>query len=101
WLASEAPTPPIVSILKNYLPSLTGPGGSIPIPSKRLRRIVDDAVEYRNGIAHAGRSPNMSVDERKALIDAVRDLLYMFDVASGEPWAVMHVSRETRTELGW
>src|SRR5918992_486833 len=45
WLVEEAPTPPLVSMLKNYLPKLpaksTIEGGVLPPPSK-LRKSIDE-----------------------------------------------------------
>lgn len=102
WLIDELPSPPVVKILADYVPTLpgrTGPGRIIRPPSRRLKKILGDAVAARNKLAHVGASPPDRATLRTAL-EAIRDVLYYLDYLAGESWAADRVTSETRLELG-
>jgi hypothetical protein len=89
WLAENAPSPPLVGMLKNYLPILPVRlrirGEVLPCP-KYARNILDAAVSRRNKVAHVG-AVALPPDELNKLLDVGRDLLYLFDYYLGEQWA--------------
>lgn len=98
WLVEELPLPPLVSMMKNYLPEL-------PIRAqvernrrcpKHLRTALDAAVTERNAVVHRGIDP--SVNLRQTLI-AVREFLYLLDLYAGQAWAASHLSEETIAAL--
>jgi hypothetical protein len=95
WLVMELPSPPIRKIVSDWLPTL--PIQSHYLPTKRLRRALNKAVEARNEIVHTGHTPSVDVP---GLLEATADLLRLFDVYRGHDWALEHVSDETRQELG-
>ena len=102
WLVEEAPTPPLLSMLKNYLPKLpakcTFEGKVLPPPTK-LRNSIKRAVEERNGVAHTG-SAALEHETLKERLLAIRDVLWLLDYYRGFHWASAHVREETRKEMG-
>jgi hypothetical protein len=100
WLAMEAPTPPLPSILKNYLPTLPvrlTVGGQVVIPD-RIRKAVREAMEARNTLAHSG-TLTLSRDELENILRCFSDLLWLLDLYAGHSWAWQHLSAQTATEL--
>jgi hypothetical protein len=100
WLAMEAPTPPLPTILKHYLPSLptqakTNTKVSIP---KSIRSAVDTGMKARNDLGHAGKLI-LSRDDIATILRQFNDLLWLLDFYSGQEWALEHVSVETRRSL--
>jgi hypothetical protein len=99
WLVEELPSPPLVSMVKNYLPDL-------PIcvdvrPDRRspahLRRLLDEAVVARNRVIHRGETPAIFL---RATLAGVREFLYLLDFYGGQPWARAQLSAETLASLG-
>jgi hypothetical protein len=101
WLAIEVPSPPLDKILKDYLPKL-------PVRSKlwehnpvipaKMIRVITEGMKARNKLAHSGRFlPDE--DELQSLLFTINDLLLLFDVYSGETWAIHHVAIRSRIEL--
>lgn len=101
WLIRNTPSPPLDKMLKHLLPELpvrNTINGKVVAPSKRILKIVRDAMEARNGIVH-GKS---LVNPRGMLNDfltASRDLLYLFDFYSGHIWAWDLIRQDTKAEL--
>ena len=89
WLAENAPAPPVVALLRDYVPTLEPPGGAAtgPLPDEVLNAIKV-AVTIRNGLAHRGAE----VDRERLLttLRAVRNILWTFDAARGHAWARAH-----------
>ncbi len=61
WLMEEIPTPPVGKVLRKFLPTLQvraqrADGGPIT-PPRHIIKQIEDAVEYRNGVVHAGKPP--------------------------------------------
>jgi hypothetical protein len=85
WLAFNAPTPPLVQMLEQYLPGLavrqritdTTP---LLVP-KKILDTIRKGVLLRNRIAHAGE--DVKQDSLKEILGAVRDLLYLLDFYAG------------------
>ena len=102
WLVFNLQSPPVVSILKNYVPTLPAVntiGGKVLPPPKRLRNILDEAVQLRNDVAHRGQlewKPGMLIE----ILDAIRDVLYLLDFYAGQSWAKACLSHTLQTELG-
>jgi hypothetical protein len=100
WLAMEAPTPPLPSILKNYLPTLPvrlTVGGRVFIPD-RLRKAVREAMEARNTLAHSGVL-DLTADQLENILRCFNDLLWLLDLYGGQRWAWQHLSVQTATEV--
>jgi hypothetical protein len=88
-------------MLKDYLPKL-------PVRSKlwkhhplipaKMIRVITEGMKARNKLAHSGKFlPNE--DELQSLLFTINDLLLLFDVYSGETWAIHHVGMRSRIEL--
>jgi hypothetical protein len=60
---------------------------------------IQSGVEARNRIVH-GRGGALGTDQLRALLLAIKDLLYLFDYYAGYEWALDLISREVRVELG-
>ena len=98
WLMDEIPTPPVGKVLRKFLPTLQvrakrNDGGPIT-PPRQLIKQIEDAVEHRNKVVHAGKSPPTR-EELAVMLRAISDFLWMCDIYLGEFWAIKHISRET------
>jgi hypothetical protein len=102
WLVEEAPTPPLVPMLKNYLPKLpakcTFEGKVLP-PPKKLRNKIDQAVRERNKVIHKTGSAALDDELLKEWLLAIRDVQWLLDYYRGFQWALIHVREETKKEM--
>jgi len=106
WLVVNLPAPPIVKIIKEYLPTLESYNQHFAPPTalmKTLRR----AVTLRNDFMHVGPTGDASwlrssVEEPdlRSVLDATSDLLWLFDAQRGHTWALDNLSEQTRFDLG-
>lgn len=91
WLAENVPSPPLVKMIQNYLPTLQSPVGlSFAKLEAPLPGIIGKAVEMRNALAHKG-----SAVDREGLslaLRAIRNVLWRLDVVMGQSWATDHES---------
>jgi hypothetical protein len=89
WLAENAPMPPVVAMLREYVPTLEPPGGSAtgPFPDDVLAAIKV-AVNIRNQLAHLGAE--IAPERLLTTLRAVRNILWTFDEARGHRWARAH-----------
>jgi len=101
WLVFNLQSPPVVAVLKVYIPNLpavhTIEGHVLP-PSKRLMKILDDGVSLRNRVVHRGElewKPGQLVD----LLEGIRDVLYLLDYYGGQEWAKDRLSYDLQQEL--
>lgn len=102
WLVENAPTPPLVTMLKRYLPLLPTPnklGTRDGAPPSALIRKWQKAGEDRNMIVHNRRSSSSSEDLDDQLLN-IKDLLWMLDYLRGHTWALDHLSEGARVQLG-
>jgi hypothetical protein len=100
WLALEAPSPPVLRMICEYLPTLPTPRGQLSgKPPKRIRSLIGGAVEARNKVAHQGRAGPSFKDLDELLVTA-RDFLYALDFFRGQDWAIEHLSEEARAAWG-
>jgi hypothetical protein len=102
WLVEHVPTPPLESMLKNYLPKLpvknTIGGMTVP-PSPRTLKAIKEGIEQRNRTAHRSEPPPDKMLVERVLL-AVADVLWMLDFYCGESWALDHISADFREDLG-
>jgi hypothetical protein len=97
WLVQETPSPPIVKMLRNYLPKLPVRGqfkDKRLKPPKELIRLIDKGTDFRNGLVHAGKPPP-NWRELQEILRAVNDLLWICELYKGERWAGRYVSGNT------
>jgi hypothetical protein len=101
WLVMHLPTPPLLKMIKEYLPQLpvrsTISGTAKPPPKPVLDALLK-GVTLRNELAHAGgQGPaSRTVEE---ILRAVHDLLWLLDYYSGHEWALDHLRPEARSAL--
>jgi hypothetical protein len=97
WLAENVPSPPIVRIARDYVPSLKVRahfrGKTLRLPKRLLRKLAE-AVEMRNKVVHAGELPP-GEEALKEILAAAEDIVWICDLYAGHLWAGEHVSRET------
>jgi hypothetical protein len=98
-IQEDTRTPPMVRMLREYLPNLPvkakrADGGSI-MPPPQIVQQIEEAIRYRNAVVHAGVLPPKE-EELAGMLRAISDFLWMCDVYLGEIWAVKHISFETQ-----
>jgi hypothetical protein len=97
WLAENMPSPPIFKILKDYVPKLKvrAKFSHLPLrPPKKLLTRLNEAVELRNKVVHAGEAPP-GRDKLLEIIDAMEDVVWVCVLYGGHPWAGYHISHDT------
>jgi hypothetical protein len=96
WLISKQQSPPLLMLLRDYLPFFTDKrtvdGTAVP---KHLRSTLHDAVEARNHIVHQGHS-GYDEEQLADVFVAVNDLLYLLDWFAGHRWAFRHLQTNTK-----
>jgi len=101
WLLENISTPPLIKMLEEFLPLLPEKcriNGNKIKPPKRILEQVKKGTTVRNGIVH-GTDAKISAKSLEAILRAVRDLLYIYDLYSGLRWAVDNISGETLNDL--
>jgi len=84
WLADNVPSPPVLRILTEYLPSL-GADRWIDIPEP-VRETIRNLGDARNRLAHRGAGAPRP-DALEKMLVAVRNVLYALDYQRGHDWA--------------
>jgi hypothetical protein len=92
WLAENAPSPPVVRMLEEYLPKLQPPDGGTPLQpfDDKITGTLKDAVERRNKSTHLGL--DVPRDRLMRILRAIRYVLWTLDEARGHDWAAQHRS---------
>ncbi|SAL57529.1 hypothetical protein AWB69_06246 [Caballeronia udeis] len=101
WLAVNVPSPPLLRLLTDFLPTLKGrmASGQIIIPPPEdICTAVKNGVSIRNTVAHVGGTPP-KIETLEPILLAIKDLLWLFDFYSGEAWAYDFIRSETRNAL--
>jgi hypothetical protein len=97
WLVKETPSPPVVKILREYLPMLPVRGrlkGKTLKPPSGLITLINKGNEYRNDLVHAGASlPDWK--ELESILRAVNDVLWICELYAGAGWAGSYISANT------
>ncbi|MEK6333473.1 MAG: hypothetical protein AABM67_00895 [Acidobacteriota bacterium] len=101
WLATNVPSPPIVKMLLDYLPTLpakcTVNGKVLPPPSE-LVETLKKGVRLRNQVIHSKTEP-LEHDTLREILLAVQSLLWILDYYSGFEWAWEHVDGITKYQM--
>ena len=97
WLLTETPSPPVVKILREYLPVLPVRGrfkDKTLKPPPELITLIKEGIEYRNRLVHGGASlPDRK--ELESILRAVNDVLWVCELYAGAGWAGKYVSANT------
>jgi len=101
WLIEELPSPPLIRMLKEYLPELPTRNkirGSAQPPPPEILKALEVGISLRNKIAHT-RAPPPSYEKLEKILLAVKDLLWILDYYNGFDWAFDEIRQETRNIL--
>src|SRR5437870_12488708 len=101
WLVENTQSPPLVRMLKEYLPLLPTRvriNEKVLPPPKWLMDEIQKGVFLRNHIVH-GHAIQLASDALREVLQAVHDLLYLFDLYAGHAWAVQHFSVRMQSSL--
>lgn len=101
WMVENVASPPLVDMLTGYLPTLPVRlriGDRTAIPPWIIEILKKKGVTTRNKLLHRGDPPR--ADTVREVLGAVKDLLWLLDYYTGNAWALEHLSRKSRVELG-
>jgi hypothetical protein len=101
WLALRAPSPPVVDMLRDYLPTIPAHesiGGYVASPPAEILKTLKDAVFARNVTVHRGPE-ELKQDFIARVLDAVVNVLWMCDYFTGQKWAYQNLSEQMRSAL--
>jgi hypothetical protein len=101
WIATNLPTPPLVRMVREYLPRLPARctlNGQVKSLPKDVLDSLEKGVSIRNRLSHAGDS-HLSNEVMEDILGAVHDLLWLVDYYSGAQWAFYFLRPETRAAL--
>lgn len=107
WLSDESP--PVVDLLRDYVPNLDPPNGSSPaasrasVPRGEVLKELEKRVFERNRIvhdpaAHTSRKPIVTPDRARSAVLAAREVLMGLDAADGQLWAEGYVEKSLKDE---
>lgn len=110
WLVENVPTPDVMKLMREYLPTLDPPPGGRR-DAERFRELPDQLWRLllkrrnqRNNVIHkpaayesAGRPDLQPITPERAegAVLAVREVLYRLDLADGHAWAVAQLGSGT------
>lgn len=105
WLVTNLPSPPIVRILVEYLPTIVDIPPGLKVPES-LVSSLRKAVRLRNDFVHGGAesatgwmAPEMLGERTAAILETTSDLLWLFDAYRGHLWALSFLSDSTRAAM--
>jgi hypothetical protein len=102
WLAMNVPSPPVVQMLRDYLPKLPVtkalPSGKVLPPPDATLRVIKKAVQQRNQITHAGSETTTEFIDNA--LEAIEDTLRLLDYYRGHDWARTYMSYPFGVALG-
>ncbi len=96
WIIDNAPSPPLVRMLTEYLPLLPVRcriKDEIRLPPPRIMECLKKAVNMRNATTHTGRQVIES-DTLKEILSSVKDVLWLLDYYRGSAWALEFIRPE-------
>jgi hypothetical protein len=110
WLVENVPSPDVIKLMREYLPSLDPPSAARPDAGRfeelpdELWRLLLKRRNQRNDVIHkpaayesVGRPdlPPITAERAESAVLAVREVLYRLDVADGHRWAVAYMGSGT------
>lgn len=101
WLAFESPSPPVVKMLSDYLPTLPSQAvsGTFKPPPARVLDTLKKGVHLRNTVVHQGKG-KISLLGLREIMDTVADVLRALDYHRGFAWSLQYVREDVRKEWG-
>ena len=101
WLIMNLPSPPLSSMLAEYLPKLPVRlriNNKVLPPPQNVSKELRDGVKIRNELVHKDTEPP-EPDKVQRILLAVRDFLWLLDFYRGAAWAARYVRRSTWESL--
>jgi len=95
------PTPPVVKMLRDYLPELPTKcklNEKTLAPPKDIRSKLEEGIMLRNRLVHVGEVI-ITHEVLEEVLLAVRDVLWMLDYYGGFGWAIDKVRQQVREKL--
>lgn len=92
WIVQNAPSPPLVKMLSEYLPSLPARNKfdeKVLPPSKSTLDVLKKAVAQRNKATHVGQT--VKTDSVEQTLLSIRSILWLLDYYRGHRWALSHM----------
>jgi LSD1 subclass zinc finger protein len=103
WLLTETQSPPILKVLRDFIPTLT-PGISANLDKwsglKSLFGRLTKLVEARNRLTHRG-TWDVELGSLIEFREDVSDILYILDYLRGAKWARNNIRAATCQALNW
>lgn len=100
WLLKNTPSPPVVNLLTEYLPTLLSNEDELAalqrVTSDEDVQILKSAIEQRNQLVHGSRRI-VSFDLIEDCIPLWHDLVWTLEYLGGTDWALAQVGRNPRT----
>jgi len=93
WLVFNAPSPPVVTLLTDYLPRLPAASGACRSPPDTIIKTLKKAVLLRNSVAHKGEA-NISQASLVEIMTTIRDVLRVLDYYRGYEWSRAYVTEK-------
>jgi hypothetical protein len=110
WLVENVPTPDVIKLMREYLPTLDPPAGA-HAGAERFRELPDQLWRLllkrrnqRNDVIHKPAAyesprrpdlPPITPERAESAVLAVREVLYRLDLADGHAWAVAQLGSGT------
>jgi hypothetical protein len=101
WLAENVPSPPVVQILSDYLPTIPAHesvGGYVISPPTEILSVLKNAVFASNATVHRGQG-ELRQSFIAEVLGAIADVLWMCDYFTGQKWALPNLSDRMRAAL--
>lgn len=96
WLISELQSPPILSLIKEFIPTLITPdqvNAKYFSISEDIIEQIRKGVTIRNDIVH-GKTSNFDVVSLSNILVAIKYIIYLLDYHSGNEWAKRYARLE-------
>jgi hypothetical protein len=115
WLVENVPTPDVIKLMREYLPTLDPPAAARPCAERfqelpeQLWRLLLRRRNQRNDVIHKPAAyeaterpdlPPITPERAASAVLAVREVLYRLDMAEGHAWAVAYLGSSTRPAPG-
>jgi hypothetical protein len=101
WLADNSPSPPVIKILQEYVPTLPALcrfSGKVVAPPDDVVKTLVKAVQMRNLTTHRGIAPT-DLHGLEEILLCVRDTIWLLDYYAGSSWALAHIRGHVRSQL--
>jgi hypothetical protein len=103
WLLTETQSPPILKVLRDFVPSLKPSLSASLAHWCKLRPLfgrLTKLVEVRNRLTHRG-TWDITQAELIEFREDVSDMLYALDYLNGAKWALNNIRKQTCEALEW